>query len=205
MEARWWWWWWWAGMVRQLQSRWGKWEQVCKRVGQSGEVERRGRLRASDGRVENLWKTKEPEEAGKRLKRRDRVFFHRISSGSWHRSCNSSEPAPILRGRLLCNQGLVMQRREFAHLQKDLLEYQSLEFSSHSITQVQSHLSWHSRKTCFYLFFCCFRLWIICFRFKTSLFLVADGLKLALGVWTGIGLIPFWCKKRPETRQTVTV
>lgn len=202
MEARWWWWWWWAGMVRQLQSRWGKWEQVCKRVGQSGEVERRG---ASDGRVENLWKTKEPEEAGKRLKRRDRVFFHRISSGSWHRSCNSSEPAPIFEGTLALQSRISHATEGVCTLAERPVEYQSLEFSSHSITQVQSHLSWHSRKTCFYLFFCCFRLWIICFRFKTSLFLVADGLKLALGVWTGIGLIPFWCKKRPETRQTGTV
>ncbi len=39
----------WVGKARQLKSRWGKWEQVCGWVGQSGDVERGKSLRASGG------------------------------------------------------------------------------------------------------------------------------------------------------------
>lgn len=43
----------WSGKVRQLQSRWRKWEQVCRWVGQSGDGERRGSVRTPGGWMEN--------------------------------------------------------------------------------------------------------------------------------------------------------
>lgn len=44
----------WGGRARQLPSRWGRWEQVCKWVGQSGGgVERRESSKASGGQMEN--------------------------------------------------------------------------------------------------------------------------------------------------------